>query len=122
MTFFGEETQRSECEVIYIINRRKRYVACGDVVPKVGLEPTRVISSTDFESVTSANSITSAQKTFYHRQNQNARFFYADVISCIESASSAAESSSEGVNRLRLVPESSSYHCTRPAVSLEQKV
>ena len=30
------------------------------VVPVVGLEPTRVISPTDFESVTSANSITPA--------------------------------------------------------------
>ena len=30
------------------------------MVPVVGLEPTRVISPTDFESVTSANSITPA--------------------------------------------------------------
>ena len=30
------------------------------LVPAVGLEPTRVISPTDFESVTSANSITPA--------------------------------------------------------------
>ena len=33
-------------------------------MPAVGLEPTRVISSTDFESVTSANSITPALEGF----------------------------------------------------------
>ena len=33
----------------------------GFVVPVVGLEPTRMISPTDFESVTSANSITPAR-------------------------------------------------------------
>ena len=33
----------------------------GFVVPVVGLEPTRMISPTDFESVTSANSITPAK-------------------------------------------------------------
>lgn len=37
-----------------------RYQAFQRMVPVVGLEPTRVISPTDFESVTSANSITPA--------------------------------------------------------------
>ena len=34
------------------------------MVPVVGLEPTRMISPTDFESVTSANSITPAKFLF----------------------------------------------------------
>ena len=34
-------------------------------MPVVGLEPTRVMSPTDFESVTSANSITPAQCGYY---------------------------------------------------------
>ena len=36
------------------------------MVPVVGLEPTRGISPTDFESVTSTNSITPAEIQFLH--------------------------------------------------------
>ena len=41
-------------------SRRERYEVRDDVVPVAGVEPARVISPTDFESVTSANSITPA--------------------------------------------------------------
>ena len=38
---FGKEEQRRERALTYKISRSKRYKACSDVVPVVGLEPTR---------------------------------------------------------------------------------
>ena len=42
---FGEEEQRNECEAIK--NRRKRYVACDDVVDVNGLEPLTLRTSSE---------------------------------------------------------------------------
>ena len=38
---FEKEEQRRELALTYKISRSKRYIACSDVVPVVGLEPTR---------------------------------------------------------------------------------
>ena len=46
------------------LKKHKTPEILGFLVPVVGLEPTRMISPTDFESVTSANSITPAKFLF----------------------------------------------------------
>ena len=56
---WGEEPQQNERAVAFEKSRRKRYDACGDVVPVAGLEPAR-LAALDFESSTSTNSITPA--------------------------------------------------------------
>ena len=45
VTCFGKEEQRNECEAIK--NRRKRYVACDDVVDVNGLEPLTLRTSSE---------------------------------------------------------------------------
>ena len=41
MTFCGKEEQRRKRALIFAKNRSKRYKACSDVVPLIGLEPIR---------------------------------------------------------------------------------
>ena len=52
----------------------------GFVVPVVGLEPTRMISPTDFESVTSATSIIPANLLFQNRFLGNRRSIWRSIL------------------------------------------